>query len=197
MKTMQIAFSVLVALFLAIATITLVWVLGEQEKYIKDPDAIVFHDGVATKAQTHLVTIRYPPGSVGFLSHFLLVQPLWLNWGVLYVAAGILGWCGSVWLRIYKKKELSGFLVSLLLASLAGACAYLLVRILMALISPLRDLDYLLTVVAIAGGLFVTTFYDELEKLLTASSGYLRRKLGDRDAASQAASAKDKKKEQE
>lgn len=181
MKTMQVAFSSLVAIFLGLAIINLVWVLDEQEKYMKDPDAIVHHDGKAMTARQHLLTVRYPEGSVGPLSHLLLEQPLWLNWGSLYVMTAILGWCGSVWLRAYHGKEMSDFFVSLLLAGLAGACAYLLVKIVMTLVPRLSELSYALTLVAIAGGLFVSTFYDELELLMKACSKYLRKKLGDDD----------------
>ncbi|HEX3580860.1 MAG TPA: hypothetical protein VH087_03800 [Thermoanaerobaculia bacterium] len=178
---MQVAFSVVAALLVAATALTLVWVIGEQEKYAKDPDAIVFHDGRPMRASTHLTTVRYPRGKVGPVSHFLLDQPLWLNWGTLYLAASIIGWCGSVWLLVVRKKPVTGFFVSLLLAALAGACAYLLVKILMVFIPKLRELSYPMTLLAIVGGLFVTTFYDELEALFVAASAYLQRKLKGKD----------------
>lgn len=175
---LRFAFSLLVLAGVVVMWMTLDWVISMHERHMPNPEEIHYHDGIAMTARQHLLTIRFPEERVGPVAFFLLSRTTKSLWTALYILAAIAGWCGSVWLQMLQHKDGETFFPPLFLAALAGVVTFLIVSIVAVFMPALTSIRAELAVIAIAAGLFVATFYQELEGLLKALFAWLRARLG-------------------
>lgn len=172
--TKKFLFSLAIFIPVVYAYFQVDWAVDQLRQHAPNPTALIDHNGVAKRQIDFYCIDVLNREDVSPLRRGLVCRYYHQLTPLLYIIAALTGWCASVWLLAFRaqaddlREGVSAFLMSLLLAFVAGLASYLIVRLALTAAPDVEAADLMsrFAILPLLAGTFSRVFFAELPRLL-------------------------------